>query len=61
MAEKPAKPARKRASSAKPTVKTERPVEHHDIATRAYFIFLEEGRHDEVDNWLRAERELATA
>jgi hypothetical protein len=34
------------------------PVEH--IATRAYFIHLEEGG-DPQSNWLRAERELVPA
>jgi hypothetical protein len=61
MAEKPEKPTRKRTSSSKKAVKAERPVEHDEIAKRAYFIYLEEGRSDELDNWLRAERELATA
>jgi hypothetical protein len=31
-----------------------------DIATRAYYIHLEEGG-DPSENWMRAERELATA
>jgi hypothetical protein len=31
------------------------------IAERAYFIHLAEDGHDEVSNWLRAERELAAA
>jgi hypothetical protein len=31
-----------------------------DIATRAYYIHLEEGG-DPSENWIRAERELATA
>jgi hypothetical protein len=61
MAEKSEKPARKRASSAKKSVRAERPIEHSEIAKRAYFIYLEEGHSDEVGNWLRAERELATA
>lgn len=61
MAEKSEKPTRKRASSAKKSVKAERPVEQAEIAKRAYFIYLEEGHSDEVGNWLRAERELATA
>lgn len=34
---------------------------HGEICERAYFIALEEGGGDEVANWLRAERELATA
>jgi hypothetical protein len=35
-------------------------VTHDDIATRAYFIALEEGG-DAFDNWLRAEREIVAA
>jgi hypothetical protein len=31
-----------------------------DIATRAYYIHLEEGG-EPSENWMRAERELATA
>jgi hypothetical protein len=31
-----------------------------DVATRAYYIHLEEGG-DANENWMRAERELATA
>jgi Protein of unknown function (DUF2934) len=31
------------------------------MSERAYFIALEEGGGDEVANWLRAKRELATA
>ena len=31
-----------------------------DIATRAYYIHLEEGG-DPTENWIRAERELAPA
>ncbi|HET7051912.1 MAG TPA: DUF2934 domain-containing protein [Solirubrobacteraceae bacterium] len=34
---------------------------HADIAERAYFISLEEGASDELDNWVRAERELTAA
>jgi hypothetical protein len=46
------KPAAKRASRKK---KIE--ITPEDIATRAYFIHLEEGG-DSHSNWLRAEREL---
>jgi hypothetical protein len=35
-------------------------VPRADIATRAYYIHLE-GGHDPLENWLRAEAELATA
>jgi hypothetical protein len=31
------------------------------IAERAYYIHLEEGCHDDLVNWLRAERELTAA
>jgi hypothetical protein len=34
---------------------------HEHVATRAYYIHLEDARAGELDNWLRAERELATA
>ena len=37
-----------------------RPVTTRSLRA-AYFIALEEGGGDEVTNWLRAERELATA
>lgn len=49
------KPAAKRTPRKK---KVEVPVDH--IATRAYFIHLEEGG-DPQSNWLRAERELLPA
>jgi DUF2934 family protein len=61
MAEKSEKPTRKRTSSPKKATKAERPVDREEVAKRAYFIYLEEGRADELDNWLRAEREVATA
>jgi hypothetical protein len=32
-----------------------------EIATRAYFLHLEDGAVGELDNWLRAERELVEA
>jgi hypothetical protein len=35
------------------------PASYDEISERAYFISLEEGGGDEVENWLRAERELA--
>lgn len=49
------KPAAKRTTRKK---KVEVPVEH--VATRAYFIHLEEGG-DPESNWLRAEHELVPA
>ena len=43
--------------------KTEEPIvltwEH--IAERAYYIHLETGGEDPVENWLRAERELVVS
>ncbi|HEU5361702.1 MAG TPA: DUF2934 domain-containing protein [Gaiellaceae bacterium] len=45
----------KKAAATKPIVLT---WEH--VATRAYYIHLEEGG-DPVENWLRAERELVPA
>jgi hypothetical protein len=49
------KPAAKRAPRKKPIEVT---FDH--IATRAYFIHLEEGG-DPHENWVRAERELVPA
>jgi len=34
---------------------------HNEIAKRAYFIALEQGDSDLAENWLRAEREAASA
>jgi hypothetical protein len=61
---KPAKPAAKRVSSAKPKTKTttkRREPNHSEICVRAYFLHLEQGGRDELGNWLRAERELTAA
>jgi DUF2934 family protein len=49
------KPAARRTTRKKPVEVT---FDH--IATRAYFIHLEEGG-DPQENWLRAERELVPA
>jgi Protein of unknown function (DUF2934) len=49
------KPATRRTTRKKPVEPT-----HEHIATRAYFIHLEEGG-DPQSNWLRAERELVAA
>lgn len=57
---KPPKPPTKRAGSPKPKPKRRKP-QHGEIAERAYFIHIEEGGRDEVENWLRAERELTAA
>ena len=56
MADKPAKPN----SSRKPKTRWREP-NHSDISKRAYFLHLEEGEHDALANWLRAECELRTA
>jgi hypothetical protein len=53
------KPAAKKATTTRRTKKATEPVvltwEH--VATRAYYIHLEEGG-DPTENWLRAEQEL---
>ena len=56
---KPAKPASKRVRSPKPRTRRPRP-EHAEISERAYFIHLDTDG-GELDNWLRAERELTAA
>jgi hypothetical protein len=53
-----AKPAKKRATAAR---RRRRSPDHAAIAERAYFIHLENGTSDELENWLRAERELVAA
>lgn len=54
----------KKPTTRKPTVrrkkKTATPTPEH-IAVRAYFLHLEDGAGGELDNWLRAERELLAA
>ncbi len=60
MAEKSTKTATKRATSSKPKSRRRTPT-RHKIAERAYYIHLDEGGHDELANWLRAERELTAA
>jgi Protein of unknown function (DUF2934) len=55
--DKPKPEPRRRTSRTKRAVE----VDHATIAERAYFIHVEEGSHDELGNWLRAERELAVA
>lgn len=54
---KPKSAPRRRTSRAKRAIE----VDHATIAERAYFIHVEEDSHDELGNWLRAERELAVA
>jgi hypothetical protein len=55
-AKRTAKPAGSRTAA-----KRRRRPSHDDISTRAYFIHLDEGHRDELQNWLRAERELTAA
>jgi hypothetical protein len=61
MAEKSTKTATKRTATARKPRSRRRKPGQNEIAERAYFIHLDEGGHDEVANWLRAERELAAA
>ena len=59
-----AKRATKRTGSPKPKhtrTRTRRKPSHAEISKRAYLIYLEEGREDSLQNWLRAERELTAA
>lgn len=58
-----AKPAKKRSTetAARKTKPRRRKPNHDQIAERAYFIHLDEGVQDQVQNWLRAERELTAA
>jgi hypothetical protein len=59
-ATKAAKPARKRVTGRKPKVARLEP-DHGQISERAYYIYLDEGHANEIENWLRAERELTAA
>lgn len=63
---KPVKPAKPARSADKPTASSKRTTRrrkasHDEIAERAYFIYIEEGGCDALENWLRAERELTSA
>ena len=60
-APKPAAPAGRTASSRTSRTSTRKPPTHDDVSERAYFLHLEQGDSDPVANWLRAERELASA
>jgi len=57
----PIKSADRPIRSRPPRAGRGRTPSHVAIAERACFIHLEEGERDQVANWLRAERELATA
>jgi hypothetical protein len=53
--------AEKKATTRKPAVRRKKkavPTPEH-VAVRAYFLHLEDATAGELDNWLRAERELA--
>jgi hypothetical protein len=60
MPEKETKTTPKRAGSRRRR-SNQREPDHSQIAERAYFIHLQEGSSDELQNWLRAERELSAA
>lgn len=60
MPEKPTKRGLKRSITPRRRTKRSEP-EPAQIAERAYFIHLDEGSADQVQNWLRAERELRAA
>jgi hypothetical protein len=60
MSEKPAKTAASKPTSSRKPSTTRRQPDQDEIATRAYFIHLEEGGDDQLGHWLRAERELTT-
>jgi hypothetical protein len=55
------KPAAKPRAARRPAVEDapSSEVSHEEIRVRAYYIALEEGGKDDVENWLRAERDLA--
>jgi Protein of unknown function (DUF2934) len=59
-ATKSAKRTTKPASARRPAKRRRQPS-HDEISTRAYYIHLDEGRTDEIGNWLRAEEELKSA
>lgn len=62
MAEEKKKTARKPAVR-KPAVRRKKQTAptYDEVATRAYFIHLEGAGAGELENWLRAERELSSA
>jgi hypothetical protein len=60
MTEKIRKPTVRRTRTRKPKVERRQPT-HGEIAERAYFIHLEQSVTDPMENWLRAEAELAAA
>jgi hypothetical protein len=59
-AAKPAKRTTKPSSVRRPAKRRRKPS-HEEISARAYYIHLDEGRTDDLGNWLRAESELSNA
>jgi hypothetical protein len=57
---KPTKTTTRKPATKRTTRRKTADVTHEHIATRAYYIHLEEGG-DPHANWLRAERELVPA
>lgn len=56
--------AEKKKTARKPTVRRRKKgavPTPEQIAVRAYFLHLEDATAGELDNWLRAERELLAA
>jgi hypothetical protein len=53
----------KKTTARKPTVRRKKKAAPtiDDIAVRAYFLHLEDATAGDLDNWLRAERELLAA
>jgi hypothetical protein len=53
----------KKPTTRKPTVRRKKKAvpTPEEIAVRAYFLHLEDAKAGELDNWLRAERELLAA
>ena len=53
----------KKTTTRKPTVRRKKKAvpTPENIAVRAYFLHLEDATAGELDNWLRAERELLVA
>jgi Protein of unknown function (DUF2934) len=60
MTEKTSKPTARRTRARKPKAAQRQPTQS-EIAERAYFLHLEVGGSDQLENWLRAEAELTAA
>jgi hypothetical protein len=61
MPEKKKKATTRKAATLKAGVRRQKKAvpTPEQVATRAYFLHLEDATAGELDNWLRAERELA--